>query len=118
MANTYNWIITAMDCSTEVPDKPDYVVTAHWTCVGTDGATPPYTASVYSTCSFMVDSTKPNYIPFDQLTEAEVVGWVQASLTPEGVAAAEKNIDTQIENQINPPIVQLPLPWQTSSSPA
>jgi hypothetical protein len=29
----------------------------------------------------------------------------------EQVASIEANIDQQIENQINPPVVQLPLPW-------
>lgn len=108
MTIQYTWTITALDCIPDVDGKLNYVVVAHWTAAGTDGT---YSGSVYNTATFAVDPEKPNYTPFDQLTEAEVVSWVQASLTPEGVAATEASIDTQIENQINPPIVSPSLPW-------
>ena len=48
MANVYTWTITAMDCST-TETNPDTVITAHYTCDGTDGT---YNASVHFICSF------------------------------------------------------------------
>ncbi len=105
---TYNWTISALDCIPNLEGKTDYVVTAHWACDGTDGT---YSGRVYSTQSFTVDAEKPDYIPFDQLTEADVVAWVQAAMGEDGVAATEASIDSQIENQINPPIITPPLPW-------
>ena len=110
---TNTWNIVAMDCVPTVGSLTDYVTVAHWTLTGTDTATPPNTGSVYGTVSFEVNPTKPDYTPYAQLTLAEVVGWVQASLGAEQVAAYEANVATQIENQINPPIVQPPLPWVT-----
>ena len=115
MTTTYTWTITALNCSTQVEDKPDYVLTAHWTCSGTDGA---YFASGYNTTSFEIDPSKQDYIPFDELTEADVIGWVQSAMGEEGVAATENAIATQIETQKNPPIVTPQLPWIVPSDPA
>ena len=111
MSITNTWNIVAMDCVPSVDNLTDYVVTAHWTLTGTDTATPPNTGSVYGTVSFEVNPDKPDYTPYADLTLAEVVGWVQGALGAEQVAAYEANVATQIENQINPPIVQPPLPW-------
>lgn len=113
MANTYTWLITALDCIPNVDGKTDYVVVAHWTCSGTDGT---YTGVVYNTATFTVDPTKADYVPYDQLTEAEVVLWVQESLGNDTEQAVYRSIDTQIEGQANPTIVTPPLPWQTAPS--
>lgn len=102
------WTITTLDCKPDVEGKTDYVVTAHWDCTATDGA---YSGRVYSTTSFEVDPSKPDYIPYADLTEAEVIQWVQASLGAETVVATEANVLQQIENQKNPPIVTPKLPW-------
>ena len=116
MAITYNWTISALDCIPQVDGKTDYVVTAHWSCNGDDEEG--HTGSVYSTQSFTVDPNKPDYVPFDQLTEELVVGWVQDAMGEDGVVATEASVATQIENQINPPIVTPPLPWAPAPSVA
>ena len=108
MSNTYTWTISALDCKPQVGDLTDYVVTSHWSCSGTDGT---FTGSCYSTVSFTVDPEKPNYTPYDELTQEEVIAWTQAALGEEQVTAIYTSIDSQIENQVNPPLVTLPLPW-------
>ena len=105
------WTITNLDCKPNVDGLVDYVVTAHWDCTATDGT---YSGRVYNTTSFVVDSDKPDYIPYADLTEAQVIEWVQASLGAETVAATEANVLQQIENQINPPIISPKLPWATT----
>ena len=107
MATTYQWTIQAMDCVPQEDGHTDVVVTAHWNVSATDGT---YTSSVYGTQSFTYDASK-TFIPYASLTQAEVVTWVQDSMGAEGVASLEANLDTQIANQINPPIVTPPLPW-------
>jgi len=47
----------------------------------------------------------------EDLTEEQVIGWVQAAMGAEQVAALEANVAKQIEDQINPPVVTPPLPW-------
>lgn len=114
MSNTYTWKISSLDCIPDVDGKTNYVVTSHWTCSGTDGSD--HFGSVYSTVSFTVDPNKPNYKPFDSLTEEEVIEWTKSSLGEEQVNAVYSSIDTQIENQVNPPIITPPLPWAPTPS--
>ena len=101
--NTITWLITAMNCST-TEQNPDTVIICHWTCAGTDGT---YNASVYSTCS--VPSPTGSFTPYDQLTQEQVLGWVWAN----GVSkeATEAAVEAQLQAQINPPVVNLPIPW-------
>lgn len=115
MSNVYTWTISALDCIPDVGNKTDYVVTSHWSCTGTDGT---FSGQVYSTVSFAVNADKPNYIPYADLTEAEVIQWTQDALGAEQVAAIYTGIDTQIENQVNPPIVTPPLPWSKAAGKA
>ena len=107
MTTTYQWDIQALDCVPQEDGHTDVVVVAHWIVNATDGT---YTASVYGTQSFTYTPENP-FTPYEDLTEEQVVGWVQDAMGPEGVASLEANLDTQIENQINPPIVTPPLPW-------
>ena len=108
MANVYTWVINSMDCKPQVGDLTDYVVTSHWSCSGTDGT---FTGSCSSTASFTVDPEKPDYTPYDELTQEEVIAWTQGALGEEQVESIYASIDTQIENFKNPPQVTPPLPW-------
>jgi hypothetical protein len=51
------------------------VVVAHWRATATDGD---YSASSYGTAGFTPDPTAPDFVPFDDLTEADVLAWVYA----------------------------------------
>lgn len=113
MSNTYTWVISSLDCLPQVDGKTDYVVTSHWSCTGTDGT---FSGQVYSTVSFTVNAQKSNYIPYADLTEAEVIQWTQDALGAEQVAAIYVGIDTQIEDARNPKIVTPGLPWATPSA--
>ncbi len=90
-------------------DLKDFVINVHWnrnakeTINGVE-----YFASVYGSQSFSKDDVT-NFIPYEDLTYDIVCGWLDASID---VAALDLNLDQQIENQVNPPIVVLPLPFQ------
>ena len=105
MATTFTWSITQMDCYPEYDGKQDFVFVCHWTCNGTDGT---YTGSVYSTCSFPVES-KTNFTPFNQLTQQQVLGWCWSNGVDKD--SAEAAVAQQIQDQITPPITTPPLPW-------
>jgi hypothetical protein len=102
---TYIWTITQLDCLPTSPEGADYVTTAHWQCNGTDGT---YNGSVYSTTAFTVVQG-PDFTPYEDLTQDQVLGWIWSSGVDKD--SAELAVDTQIQNQINPPIVSPPLPW-------
>lgn len=108
--NTYTWNITALDCYPQADGQTDVVFTAHWTANASSGATPPVTSSVYGTQSLTYDA-KSAYTPYAQLTQDQVVGWVQSAMGIDAVTALQESLDKQIENQINPPVVTPPLPW-------
>jgi hypothetical protein len=66
-----------------------------------------YFASVYGSQSFSKDDVT-NFIPYEDLTYEIVCSWLDDCLD---VEALDLNLDAQIENQVNPPIVVLPLPF-------
>ena len=110
MSTTYTWTIAQM-YTLQQPD-PNYVVNALWILTGTDGTT---TASISG--GTMFDSNQSStFIPYDQLTEAIVIGWVQASLGEQGIANYEANVQGQINSILNPPVSpqNTPLPWATA----
>ncbi len=107
MATTITWVISALDCIPNTPEGADYVVTAHWSCNGTDGT---FNGRVYSTCSFpVVQGT--SFVPYEDLTEDDVLGWCWANGVDKD--ATEAAVEQQIQNAKNPPVVSLPLPWQS-----
>lgn len=107
MTITNNWSAVQLDAYPEYEGQPDVVFTVHWTCTGTDGD---HTGSVYGSVGVTLDPEAP-FTPYAELTQEQVVGWVQDALGEEQVAGYEANVAQQIENQINPPVVTPPLPW-------
>ena len=98
---TYAWGIPQMDRLT----SDGFVVTVHYIVNATDGT---YNASTYGTVGY-TQQPGETYIPYDQLTEAVVVGWVQNSL---GQATVEASLQGQINAQINP-VSAAGVPWST-----
>ena len=107
MTVTNTWAVVQMDAYPEEDGETDVVFNVHWTLTGTDGI---YQGYVYGSQSVSIDPDAP-FTPYADLTEAQVIGWVQAAMGEEQVASYEANVAQQIENQINPPVVTPPLPW-------
>jgi len=107
MAVTNTWAVIQMNCYPEVDGEEDVVFNVHWTLTGSDGT---YQGNVYGTQAVSLNPDAP-FIPFADLTEAQVVGWVKDAMGEEAVAALEANIDGQIANAKNPPVVNPALPW-------
>lgn len=101
---TITWTVTAMDCYPQEGGNTDVVFNVHWTCAGTDGT---YNASVYSTCT--VPGPGNPFTPYPDLTQDQVLGWIWANGVDQ--AATEAAVQTQLDNQINPPVVTPKLPW-------
>jgi len=107
MAITNTWSVVSMDAYPEYKGNADVVFTVHWTLNGTDGT---YNGSVYGSVGLTLDP-EATYVPYADLTEAQVIGWVKEALGEESVTGYEENVAQQIANQINPPVVTPPLPW-------
>jgi hypothetical protein len=73
-----------------------FVFTAHYTVDAKDDT---YSAGAYGSIGF---ERPDNLIPFADLTEAEVVSWVQEALGAEKVAEVEAALQAQLDEQRNP----------------
>ena len=80
------------------------VVVAHWRATLTDGD---YSASSYGTCGFSPDPSDPAYIPYENLTESDVLAWVYESVDKD---ATEASLAAKIEDQKAPQTV-VGTPW-------
>jgi hypothetical protein len=98
MTIAYNWTISTLDRNT----ANGFVTTAHWQATAVDGE---YSASTYSTCSW-ADGTPT--IPYADLTQETVLGWVWANGVDK--QATEDALAAQIALQKNPVTAQ-GLPW-------
>ena len=107
MTITNTWAVVQMDAYPEEDGETDVVFNVHWTLTGSDGT---YTGYVYGTQAVSIDPTAP-FTPYADLTETQVIGWVQSAMGAEQVASYEANVATQIADQIDPPVVTPPLPW-------
>jgi len=88
----------------QTPD-PDYVVNALWQVTGVDGE---YTASIQGNTQF-TSQQGPDFIPYADLTEATVIGWIPESQ----ITSAQACVQGQIDSMITPPVspANTLLPW-------
>jgi len=80
------------------------VTVAHWRVTEEDGD---FSASSYGTVGFTPDPTASDYIAYDSLTEADVLGWVYESVGQDTVEAA---LTAKIEAEKNP-VTADGVPW-------
>ena len=109
---TISWIIERLLTKPVEGSLTDVVITADWRCNGTEttgsGDTEQtYSGTCYGSCSFAPPTG--SFTPYNELTEQQVLDWCYANGVDQ--KAIEANVTAQIEAQINPPVVSLPLPW-------
>ena len=107
---TYNWVINQMDTKPTEDGLTDVVVVIHYTRKAeTFFGGKPLTVGIYGTMNCTTPS-ETDFTAYPDLTQAQVEGWLENGLDTETI---DLNLDKQIENIINPPIIVLPLPWQS-----
>lgn len=111
---TYTWVIERLDCYPERDGHTDVVFTVYWRLNAQDGD---YGATRYGSVGLTYEATQP-FTPYENLTQAQVVGWVQVALGAEQVAQMEAALAANIAAQINPPVVSPPLPWAPAAQNA
>ena len=103
MATTFTTTITAM-YTLQTPD-PDYIVNVLWQVEGVDGE---YTGSIGGNTQFSSQQGS-DFIPYDQLTESIVIGWIPESQIGSAQACVQGQIDSAITPPVSPELT--PLPW-------
>lgn len=104
--NLINWIIECLTVATKSGDLEKVVVTADWRANATDNAG--HFATAYGSATFAAPDPT-TFKPFDDLQPEDVLGWVFAAGVDK--AAIEANLAKKITDQVNPPLVILPPPW-------
>lgn len=103
---TYDWEFTTLDCYKSHEGEINVVFNVPWRFTARDGE---YSSSSWGGLSVTYDPAGPDpFIPFEDLTEADVQGWCEAGLD---VDAMKVNLDARVAEQENPTTEVLPPPW-------
>lgn len=97
----YTWTISALDIVVKEGDLEKVVNTIHWRYKGEDATDNKLVYEVYGAQGVSVEDGL-DFIPYEELTEEIVIGWLEAELDVEEL---QKNISDNIENLKNPPII-------------
>ena len=106
---TFTTIITSMYTLPQIEGEKNVVVTVMYEVVGVDGA---HTASIGSNSQFTLSFNAPNFTPYENLTEAQVISWIPESQ----IMSAQQCVQGQLDSMITPPIspISQALPWMAA----
>jgi len=103
MANTYSWTIQKL--SYEVgPDSEghsDIVNNIDWLLTASDGEDPPHEA-LWSGITHVSWEEGDDWIPYEDLTQSDIVGWVEGGFAEGELDSMKSKLDAQIEEEVNP----------------
>lgn len=105
MAITYTWRISNLERET----ADGYVYTAHYTVSASDDV---YSAGAYGSIGF--ERPEGELIPFAELTEETVIGWVKEKLGEEAVTNVLTALEGQLDEQ-RAPSKAAGVPWATAA---
>lgn len=102
---TFEWNCRTVDVYPTEGEYTDVVYNVHWIVTGTSDQVDPegnaYTSTSIGT-QVLDTSTIIDFIPFDDLTNAEVVQWTKDTMGTEQVDQIEAGIESSINEEINP----------------
>ena len=101
MATTFTWHIANMERET----ADGFVMTAHYTVTAEDGT---YSSGAYGSLGF---ERPDKLIPYADLTEQMVIGWVKDAFGAEKVTEIEAALQAQLDEQRHPSKAS-GMPWQ------
>jgi hypothetical protein len=101
----FNWVISQLDSIPTLDGMDKVISVIHYRA---QKQHEDFTADTYGALS--VDAPhESSFTPYDDVTKSMVEGWLTEGLDTEAI---EANLDAQIENFLNPPIVAYPLPFE------
>jgi hypothetical protein len=116
----FTWVISQLETIPTLDGMDKVIKTIHyraqkqvgdlnWTLSNNQTITS-FTADTYGGLEIEAPH-ETSFIPYDEITKEMVEGWLEAGLNTEEI---EANLDAQIENFLNPPVVAYPLPWNNN----
>jgi hypothetical protein len=100
---TYDWNCKTVDVHPKEEGETNVVYNVHWIVTGTKEG---YSVNNIGTQVVPLDPETP-FLPFDELTNEVVVGWVKDAMGEEQVKAIEDSIASQIAELENPTSVTM-----------
>ena len=104
----FSFLISQLDSIPSLDGMDKVISVIHWRAQKLYiGEVISFTADVYG--ALAVDAPhEASFTPYDEVTKEMVESWLEKSLDCEAI---EANLDAQIQNFLNPPIVAYALPW-------
>jgi hypothetical protein len=101
---TYKWIIYSLSVMPNFEGYGNFVASVNWryNAKSEQG----FVANIEGQSNF--NKQGGQYVTYENLTENDVISWIEAT---ENTDILKEKLDTIINEQINPVIVNLPLPW-------
>lgn len=101
----FEFIISQLDSIPSLDGMDKVISVIHWRAQKQHEG---FIADTYG--SLGVDAPhEASFTPYDEVTKEMVESWLEAGLDTEAI---EANLDAQIDNFLNPPIVAYKLPWE------
>lgn len=108
MEITYTWEIPQMETKLQEGNLYDVVVFVHWIRTATTiHEEKVYTSSMYGSMACQTPS-ETDFTAYPDLTFEQVCGWLETGLY---YISFDEELAQNIADQINPPVVVLPNPW-------
>lgn len=107
MAIVYTWSVKEINTVPSENSLDNIVKVVNWNVRGVDG-----NVSAELNGSIALNKPDPlNFLPYEEVTEADVISWVKGTIGEDMTKAAEADVAAQIlyKTQQNP--VATPLPW-------
>ena len=111
MENTYTWDCKSVKAYPLKNELENVIFTVHWRLNATDGENH---SSVYGSIGINTEDLT-NFTPYEDLTHADIISWVESAMGEEEVARLKESLDKQIEEQVNP--TQISLTIKEDSAP-
>jgi len=106
----FNWVISQLDSIPSLDGMDKVISVIHYRAQKQyEEDVIHFTADTYGALAVQAPH-EASFTPYDEVTQAMVESWLNELLDTEAI---EANLDAQIQNFLNPPIVAYPLPWQS-----
>jgi kynureninase len=108
----FNWVISQLDSIPSLDGMDKVISVIHYRAQKQyEEDVIHFTADTYGAVSLAAPH-EASFTPYDEVTKEMVEGWLTALLDCEAI---EANLISQIENFLNPPIVNYGLPWSDTA---
>lgn len=104
----YYWEIKELVTKKQLENLTDVVVIVHWVRKGETIVNGEIFESSMRGSMSCDSPSEIDFTAYQNLTFEQVCGWLESGL---GYMSFDAELENQINDKVNPPVVSLPLPW-------